>query len=177
MNRNLIVTINSYPNFEFHKQSIESFRFAANRWKCDFYEKTYSEENGFPGKRYIWDKFWILSNFTNYDNVLYIDADCIINSKSPNIFNEIDDVHDFYVVVDGNPGRFEDDFYKNIYSKNFSNKSNEHVLFKTIFNSFNIENYLNNYFNAGVMLFKPKKIKKDIDMFNSFSLYIYRHLL
>lgn len=168
MNRNLLVTINSYPNFEFNKQSIESFRFAANKWGCDFYEKTYSENNGLPGKRYIWDKFWILNNFTNYDNVLYIDADCIINTKSSSIFDEIDDENDFYVVLDGNPGRFENDFYKNIYSKNFSNKSNEHVLFEKMFDGFNIEDYLKNYFNAGMMLFKPKKIKKYIEQLNSF---------
>lgn len=169
MDRNLIVTINNYPYFKHNEESIESFRNAATNWSCDFYEKKSSEDSNLPGLKFMWDKFWILNNFKDYDNVLYLDSDCIINSKSPNIFNEADDRYDLFVVIDGNPGRFKDDFFKNIYSYNFSNKCNEHELFPEIFTNFTVDSYLKNYFNAGLILFKPKKIFKYLDSLNEFT--------
>jgi lipopolysaccharide biosynthesis glycosyltransferase len=159
MERNLIVTLNSYKNFEFNNQAIESMRHAASRWNADFYEKTYFESDELPGKKYIWGKFWIFNNFENYDNVLYLDSDTIINSKAPNIFNEIDNIHDLYVVLDGNPGRFENDFFKKDYVYNFSRKSNSIETFFKKIKNFNEEKYFNKYFNSGVILFNVKKFK------------------
>lgn len=162
---NIIVTINSYPSFEFNKQSIESFRYAANRWNCDFFERINRYDPKYPTKSYIWDKFWVLSNFQNYDSVLYLDSDCIINSISENIFDQVDDEHDVFVVLDGNPGRFKNDFYKKTYSKNFSIKANENIIFHNMFENFNEKNYYDNYFNCGMFLFKPKNMKDYMDSF------------
>jgi lipopolysaccharide biosynthesis glycosyltransferase len=168
MERNIIVTINNYPNFKSNEESIESFRNAATNWSCDFYEKKTHEDSKFTGKKFIWDKFWILNNFKEYDNVLYLDSDCVINSKSPSIFNEVENDYDLFVVLDGNPGRFVDDFFKKKFSVNFSNSSGEHKEFPKIFQKFNIETYLKNYFNSGVMLFKPDRFSKHIKSLNTF---------
>lgn len=158
MERNIIVTLNSYKNYEFNNQSIESMRFAANKWNADFYEKTYFENDDLPGKKYIWGKFWLLDNFDNYDNVLYLDSDIIINSNSPSIFNQIDDSA-LYVVVDGNPGRFKDDYFKKNHSYVFATKANAIKTFTENIKNFNEEIYLKNYFNTGVILYNPKKFK------------------
>lgn len=166
MEKNIIVTINNYPFFKHNEESIESFRNAATNWSCDFFEKKISEDSNLPGIKFIWDKFWVLNNFKDYDNVLYLDSDCIINSKSPSIFNEVDNDYDLFVVKDGNPGRFKDDYFRNVFSKNFSNKINEHELFPTIFKKFTIETYLDRYFNTGLMLFRPKKILKYLNKLN-----------
>jgi lipopolysaccharide biosynthesis glycosyltransferase len=167
MERNIIVTINNYPNFKSNEESIESFRNAATNWSCDFYEKKTHEDSKLPGKKFFWDKFWILNNFKEYDNVLYLDSDCVINSRSPSIFNEVENDYDLFVVLDGNPGRFSDDFFKNIYSKNFSNKANEHNIFINIFKKFNVETYVENYFNAGLMMFNPKRFSKHLESLNN----------
>jgi len=164
--RNLIVTINNYPYFKYGEESIESFRNAATNWSCDFYEKKSSEDPKLPGPKIFWDKLWVLNNFKNYDNVLYLDSDCVINSKSPSIFNETDENNDLFVVMDGNPGRFENDYFRNIFSRNFSNKDNEHELFPKVFKKFTINDYFEKYFNSGLMLFKPKNISKYLNILN-----------
>jgi lipopolysaccharide biosynthesis glycosyltransferase len=168
MKRNLIVTLNSYEEFKYNEQSIESMRHAARRWGADFYEKTYFEDETLPGKKFIWGKFWIFSNFENYDHVLYLDSDTIINSKAPNIFDEIDHIHDLYVVLDGNPGRFENDFFKKTYVYNFSRKSNSIETFLKKIKNFNEEKYFDNYFNAGVVLFNVQKFKPHFNEFLKF---------
>lgn len=161
MKRNLIVTLNSYEEFKHNEQSIESMRHAARRWGADFYEKTYFEDSNLPGKKYIWGKFWLLNNFSNYDNVLYLDLDTIINSRSPNIFDEVNDEDVLYVVLDGNPGnRFKDDYLKKNHSYIFATKSNSVETFTENIKNFNWDSYFNNYFNAGMILYKPKSFKR-----------------
>jgi lipopolysaccharide biosynthesis glycosyltransferase len=166
--RNLIVTLNSYEEFKYNEQSIESMRHAARRWGADFYEKTYFEDENLPGKRFIWGKFWLLNNFENYDNVLYLDLDTIINSNSPNIFNETNDRDILYVVLDGNPGRFKNNFFKKNYSYNFSIRNNSINIFNKIIDFFDEKKYFDHYFNAGIILYKPKKFKPHFEEFLKF---------
>lgn len=168
MVRNLIVTVNAYDKFQFNSQPIESMRNAASRWGADFYEKTYFEHETLPGPRFIWAKYWCLSNFAKYDNVLYLDYDTIINERSPSIFEEIDDMNSLYAVIDGNPGRFEDDFFKKNNVPVFATKRNAVEVFTKNIKNFTIEKYLENYFNTGVMLYKPKQFKPIFDEFLRF---------
>lgn len=169
--KNLIVVMNVCTNEEvWHNKnnSIESIRFASHRWKSDFIELNnikYPEENvdnvSTPGiwRPKIWQLFWIIENFTNYDNVLILDNDVIINSKAPNIFDEIGE-YDMALVLDGNPGRLNNYILDTI-SSNFRDINGCTEYFYTIPN-FDKEKYFMNIYNLGVILLKPKNIIEEL---------------
>jgi len=172
MNNNIIVLMNDYKEFKFNSNVIESLRFASNRWGCTFCEITKLQEPFINEKltisaKLLWNRLLIMENFINYDKVLCIDTDVIINSKSPNIFEELDSDSDLAVVLDGNPGRFKNDFFIKSFVNTILNINIE-VYSKNIPN-FNFEEYSNKYFN-GVVLFNPKNIKENIQKFKNFIL-------
>lgn len=157
--RNLIVVHNAYKNIDFTKQSIESMRYASHRWQCDFHEITQFNFVDAPD-HIFWERLWVFENFLNYEKVLFLDADTIINSKSPNIFDELTTQYDFGAVLDGNPnGRFkhDDNWYRN-HSYNFHSIHNSIEIFEKYIPNFNYKNYWDTYFNAGVFLYRPKKL-------------------
>ena len=169
MENNIIVLLNDYKEFKFNSNVIESLRFASNRWGCTFCEITKLQESineqvSLTAKL-LWNRILIMENFINYDKVLCIDTDVIINSKSPNIFDELDNDNDLAVVLDGNPGRFENDWFKKSIVNTILNINIE-VYNKNIPN-FNFEEYSNKYFNGGVVLFNPKNINKNIQKFKN----------
>lgn len=169
--KNLIVVINVCQNVEtWHQKSnsIESIRLAAHRWKADFIELNqikYEEENlnqiHTPGiwRPKIWQIFWIIENFVNYDRVLILDNDVIVNSKAPNIFDEIGD-NDIAMVLDGNPGRLDNYILNNI-SSHFKD-INDCTRYFCALPGFNKEKYLDNVYNTGVLLYKPVKLYNHI---------------
>lgn len=177
--KKIIVVQNAYDDLEFTKQSIESIRCAAHRWKSNFYEITHFQFPNAP-ENIFWDKLWIFENFRDYDLVLMLDADIVINKDAPNIFDQISSDYDFAAVLDGNPnGRFQ--FDDNWYRK----KSHEfHLLhgsvkiFDKYIPNFDKDLYWKYYFNMGVFLFRPsimypnsQEIKKLL--FNNIEFYNY----
>lgn len=174
--KTIIVVINAYNDINVTKNSVESIRIAAHRWKSDFYEITHFHHPN-AAENLLWQKLWIFKNFTNYDKVLFLDTDIIINSKTPNIFNELTDEYDFAAVLDGNPGgRFEIDDWYRLHSYNFHKINNSIETFEKYIPNFNYDNYWNNYFNVGVFLFRPKsmnKISKELKelLFNNIEFY------
>ena len=185
--KSIIVVINclggNKEKWESNSNSLESIRWASQRWGVDFFEmidvkyKRYNPDNGirnirnsdgicawngFAGTK-MWQLVWIMENFLNYDRVLVIDSDVVINSKAPNPFGLIDD-YDFGGVLDGNPGRFvdyEDDYFRNRFSKRFS-VLNGCLEYLSRIPGFTEKNYWNNYINTGVLLFKTKSMSQHV---------------
>jgi len=156
---NLIVVLNAYDEFRFNSNTVESIRLAANRWKCSFLELTEAKHSELPQFK-LWNKLWMIENLVQYDKVLYIDMDTIINSKCPNIFEELSEDQDMAIVKDGNPGRFQDNFFKIQYVDNIMNFDDAVNVFSKYFKHFNLEQYSEKYFNSGIMLFRPNRLLK-----------------
>jgi lipopolysaccharide biosynthesis glycosyltransferase len=159
MSRNVIVVQNVFDDLNKTRQSIESIRQSAHRWKSHFFEMTEFEfsESSAP---ITWNLWCINDTFKDFDKVAILDPDVVVNSKSPNIFDELTSDYDFCAVLDGNPnGRFsnsghlKDSIVKRVACEPFSlNLFHKHI------RNFSYEKYWNNYFNGGVILFNPKKL-------------------
>jgi lipopolysaccharide biosynthesis glycosyltransferase len=171
MEKRLIVVQNVFDDLKLTEQCIMSMRHASHRWGANFYEICY---NNFPSAvvKLMWSRLWVLENCMEYDKVLMVDPDIIINSKSPNIFDELDDDHDLSVVLDGNPGRFENDFIRNGIVKNISKLHNSIQVFKENIEGFDESKYWSSYFNNGVWVFRPKKMKV---IFEKFKYLVYNN--
>jgi lipopolysaccharide biosynthesis glycosyltransferase len=175
----LIIVSRVFNDFKFNDQSSESIRFAAHRWGVNYLELFTENKNGLNDilRDFISNRFHCFYDFLNYDKILILDPDIVINKNCPNIFNELDEDTDLAVVKDGNPGRFKNYNYENIvdYISNFGIE-----IFEYKIKNFERKKYRENYFNNGVFLFKPKKIlhkinelekliKTDNDFINFFS--------
>lgn len=156
-NKNLIVVQNVFDNLSDTEQSIKSIRYASHRWKSDFYEMCYFKNENSPSYLF-WDRIWAMENFTNYDKVLIVDPDVIINEVSPNIFDLLDDNSDLCVVHNINLGRASTPYLE--YTSLRISKLHDTInLFNKKINNFSDEHYFENYFNMGVFLFKPKSLE------------------
>jgi lipopolysaccharide biosynthesis glycosyltransferase len=160
-NRNLIVVLNAYKNFQDTEQSILSIRNAAHRWDVDFYEMCFFRNSNSPSPL-LWDRIWALENFKNYDKVLVLDADIIINENSPNIFEFLDNSHDLCVVKNVNEDRIDSEFLKQI-SDTAALLHGSIELFQKKIPNFDSSEYLENYFNMGVLLYRPKSLEQIIE--------------
>ena len=179
MSKNIIIVQNVFNDPSITKHSIESIRHAAKRWGADFYElNTIQSPNS--ANPFFWDRLWEYENFTGYEKVLVLDLDVVVNSKAPNIFDELTPDFDFCAVKDGNPGgRFKGSYsFRDSIVKNISTMGNTVEIFQKNIDNFSEEEYWENYFNLGVTLFRPnvisehiKKIKSDI--FNNSEIYDY----
>jgi hypothetical protein len=163
MKKRLIVVQSVFDKIEDFAQSINSMRYAAHRWNTDFLELSYHK---FPNSinKIFWDRNWVYKNFINYDEVLLLDPDAVVNSKAPNLFDELSEF-DFAVVRDGNPdGRFSDaEFLKRSIVKNISHLDNCVDLFDRYIYNFDYKNYWDGYFNNGVVLFKTSSLQAVVD--------------
>jgi lipopolysaccharide biosynthesis glycosyltransferase len=159
-NKNLIVVQNVFEDLSKTNQSIKSIRFAAHRWKTDFYEMCYFKNESSPSSIF-WDRIWAMENFENYEKVLILDPDVIINETSPNIFDLLDENCDLCVVKNFNEGRLSSELFEKI-SNRVSKLHNSLDIFERKIKNFSSENYLKNYFNMGVFLYKPDKLHPEI---------------
>lgn len=164
MSKNIIVVQNVFEDQSLTKQAIESIRHAAKRWGADFYELNTIQ---FPKSTnpFFWDRLWEYENFTDYEKVLILDPDVVVNSKAPNIFDELTSEFDFCAVKDGNPGgRFGDRFsFRDSIVKNISTMGNSVEIFERNIDGFSFEKYWEIYFNLGVTLFRPEVVKPYIE--------------
>ena len=158
MENNIIVVVNSW-NSDWNAwnktlQNIESIRWAAQRWNVDYHELTYNrylkdiETIKVRSGKTIFQRIAIWKTFCQYDKILYIDADTIINTTAPNIFDELTDEYDICGVLDGNPGR-NDDLMN--FSRYISSNNQALEAFSTI-EGFNDKIYFDYYINGGVWL-------------------------
>ena len=159
MENNLIVVSNIFSEFKFNNQNILSIRHAAHRWGCDFLEITHEKLNPkLDGLTVLGQtRFRMMTDFNDYEKVLIVDPDIVINSTSPNIFDELTPEYDLAVVKDGNPGRFQNYDFKSRHVDPFVAPHGIDMFEKYIID-FNFEKYIENYFNIGVFLFRPKQI-------------------
>lgn len=145
--KNILVTLNI--NNILTDNSKSSFLFAADRWQVDFLE---FKENFFTDYYPSFNKFKILESFLDYDRVIFLDADTLINHLAPNPFLTyfgdfcaVKDVHSKNInfILENN---IELDYltpYFNFIRQNIDSKTND--------------DYIINFFNSGVMMFSPSK--------------------
>jgi len=159
MEKRIIVVQNVFDDPNHTTQSIESIRLAAKRWNADFYELNTIQFPDSPNP-FFWDRIWEYENFINYDKVVIVDPDVIINVKSPDLFEELTPDFDICLVKDGNPGgRFPDHaYFKNSISRHCAFLGDTIPIFSRNITGFSEEEYWENYFNVGVNVFYPKKI-------------------
>lgn len=182
MSKNIIVVQNVFDDPSITKHSMESIRHAAKRWGADFYELNTIQFPKSPNP-FFWDRLWEYENFTGYEKVLVLDPDVVINSKAPNIFDELTPEFDFCAVKDGNPGgRFQDRYgFRNSIVRNISTLGNSVEIFEKNIEGFSFEKYWEIYFNLGVTLFRPEVVKPYIEgikkeIFNNSEIYDYVNL-
>lgn len=154
--KNIIVVQNVFDDLSKTAQSIESIRFAAHRWECDFYEISYFKHKDSPSTLF-WDRIWAMENFKNFDKVLIVDPDVIINEEAPNIFDLMEPTTDLCVVHNINRDRASTPYFENI-SLTISTLHNTIDVLKRKINNFSEVTYLENYFNMGVFLYRPKSL-------------------
>lgn len=63
-----------------HAKSRASFEAACERWGCDYKEFTKPIE---PGVHHYWQKAFVIEQLQQYDQVLQLDADMLINIEAP----------------------------------------------------------------------------------------------
>lgn len=169
--KKLIVTFNVEKDFNFNPPpSLESFRYAAYRWECDFLEIKVLDT---PKWTEV-GRFLTLERFSNYDAILMLDYDTVIVGDAPNIFDLYFNTEKISLVKDGNPGRedesfaFDNDLYKNQIVKRISEIDDSISLFESLLFNFNKNTYFDNYVNCGVMLGSPNKFKELFNLIINF---------
>lgn len=179
MSKNIVVVQNVFDDPELTIQSMDSIRHAAKRWGADFYELNTVHHPKAPNP-FFWDRIWEYQFFGQYEKVLVVDPDIVINVKAPNIFDELTPEYDFCAVKDGNPGdRFADPVYlRDSITKRNALVGNTIEIFEKNIEGFTFEKYWENYFNVGVTLFYPERTNqmmkriKDL-IFNNSEIYQY----
>lgn len=168
MENNVVYIINAYPEFKYNSQAIESIRSACNRWGVTFIEKTkndYKNLNNFliPNK-----VFWLFENLNNFDKVLFLDADMVINENCESPFPYLDGF-DICVVKDKQEGRSCELFFDKVREEHILNSNNSIEIFERNIENFKKNTYIEGYFNSGFMLFRPKWF--------SFVYYFYKKII
>lgn len=163
MNKNCILVLNAYPDPEINKNSIESIRIVAKRWNSDFIEINYLEDRGNNiSTKLFFTRFEIIKKFSFYNKILILDSDIIINSKSPNIFDELEE-YELAGVLDGNPSRFPNNWVKETIVRNIINYFNFESFSDIL--QFDQNKYFHYYLNSGVIMCSPSKIKNKLETF------------
>jgi lipopolysaccharide biosynthesis glycosyltransferase len=147
--KNLLLTLNI--NDVLCENSKRSFLNAKNRWGCNFEEIT---ENYFPEYYPSFNKFKIFELFQNYDRILFVDADILIHNSSPNPFELY--FGDFCAVHDVHYDNIEHVLNNNVFLDYLTPYYD--IIKSKIDNNIN-SNFIKNFFNSGVMLFTPSKLK------------------
>jgi lipopolysaccharide biosynthesis glycosyltransferase len=160
---NLIVMSNVFDDYYFNATAIESIRHAAKRWGCNFFElnRFMFISNSISDSIHsnvASNRFWMMKTFKDFDRVLILDPDIVINSSAPNIFTELDG-YDFAAVHNSNPSRNHSHF-KNV--NNFLSGIGIDIFHRYV-PQFDLIEYYKYGFNGGVYLFNPQKISPMID--------------
>lgn len=157
----LVVVPNVFDDFYFNSNAIESIRFACKNWNVNFFElKKFMYVSDKIKNPVTSNRLWMMKYFTNFDRVLILDPDIVINLKSPNIFNELDE-YDFAGVHNANPTRLSTYNHMKCVNDHLSSIGIE-ILQKYIIN-FDKTKYFNTCINGGVYLFKPNKLSNVTD--------------
>ena len=158
MSRDCIIVINAYQNFIRDENSIESIRAAAKRWGADFIEINRLVEKGNSiGKKLFFTRYENLVKLSfSYDRILIIDNDTVVNSNSPNIFDELGD-HEIAGVLDGNTDRFSGNWIKDSIVRHIVNLFDYECLNDAL--KFDRDRHFEKYLNEGVILWNAPKVR------------------
>lgn len=152
---NVIVSFNTKNNPNTISSNVnENIKTACNNWKCEYIR---IEEPLQPSNFHdMFTKLYLPYKVKNFNRCLYLDTDIIIKHDSPNPFKLFDNDDCCYVVKD-----MQQPFLSDIIKQEF--KDNQ--LCKPWYNEckrvlgveLNYQTYNDNFFNAGMFMFTPKK--------------------
>jgi lipopolysaccharide biosynthesis glycosyltransferase len=155
---NLVVVPNVFDDFYWNSNAIESIRYACKQWNANLFElKTFMGTSDKIHSGITSNRLWMMKYFTDFDKVLILDPDIVVNSKSTNIFDELGE-YDFAGVHNANPTRKATYEHMSRVDQYLSSIGID-ILEKYLEN-FNRERYYDYCINGGVYLFNPKKLNK-----------------
>lgn len=154
----LVVVPNVFEDFYFNANAIESIRYACKRWNVNFFElKKFMKVSDKIHNGVTSNRLWMMKYFTDFDRVLILDPDVIVNSSAPNIFDELGD-YDFAGVHNVNPSRIATYEHMSRVNGYLSNVGID--ILKKYLKNLNDVSYYNHCINGGVYLFNPKKLNQ-----------------
>ena len=154
---NIVVVPNVFEDFYFNENAIESIRYACKRWNANFFElKKFMHVSNKIHNGVTANRFWMMKYFTDFDRVLILDPDVIVNSLAPNIFDELGE-YDFAGVHNANPSRVATYEHMNRVDKYLSSIGLD--ILEKYFLNFDKTKYYQTCINGGVYLFNPKKLE------------------
>jgi len=87
---NLVVVPNVFDDFYWNSNAIESIRYACKQWNANLFElKTFMGTSDKIHSGITSNRLWMMKYFTDFDKVLILDPDIVVNSKSTNIFDDL----------------------------------------------------------------------------------------
>jgi|19_taG_2_1085344.scaffolds.fasta_scaffold46638_2 lipopolysaccharide biosynthesis glycosyltransferase len=141
---------------ELSENTQESFTQAANKWSSD--NIVFNDPVQPPGFHDMFTKLFLCNYLHDYDQCIYLDTDMIINSKAPNPFELFNDEECCYVVRDL---QTETVTPKQKYSLKKTRLCGPWyaTLKQIIKTDITKQQFFDNFFNAGMFIFSPKKHK------------------
>lgn len=160
---NCLLTLNL--NNHLTENARSSFQFACQKWKCCYEEIA---ENLVGDQNICFNKLKAVDILSKkYCGILYVDADILIRSDTPNPFELFTDRNFVYAIKDVYP-HYEENWLKNTYRSDvidpWLKKSHEILKLTTNFDSLSSTVY-DWFFNAGVFLCYPSNIQHELNLF------------
>ena len=152
---NVIISFKTKNSPHLISENIEnSINSACNDWKCEYIR---IEESLQPkGFHDMFTKLYLPYKVNNFSRCLYLDTDILIKKNSPNPFELFDNEDCCYVVKDMQQPFLSDEikqeFKNNQLCKPWYNICKDSLKIELDYNTYN-----NGFFNAGMIMFTPKK--------------------
>lgn len=152
---NVIVSFNTINNpNKLSYNAIESVKYACRRWNC---QSLIIEDRLQPNNFHdMFTKLYLPEIVINFHRCVYLDTDVIIKYDAPNPFELFNDDECCYVVKDMQQPFLSDETKQEFKNNQLCKPWYEEC--KRVLNiDLNYQMYNDNFFNAGMFLFTPKK--------------------
>jgi lipopolysaccharide biosynthesis glycosyltransferase len=152
---NVILSFNTKNNpYVISSNVNESIKVACDNWNCKYIRIEESLQS--EGFHDMFTKLYLPYKVTNFDRCLYLDTDILIKHDSPNPFELFDDDNRCYVVKDMQQPFLSDEI-KQEFKNNQLCKPWYDECKRVLGVDLEYKKYNDNFFNAGMFLFTPKK--------------------
>jgi lipopolysaccharide biosynthesis glycosyltransferase len=161
---NAIVSFNTKNNPHVISLNVEeSIKQACYNWDCKYIRiETPLQPNGFHD---MFTKIYLPYQVTQFDRCMYLDTDALIKYNAPNPFELFNDDECCYVVKDMQQS-FLSDETKQEFKNNQLCKPWYEECRRVLNINLDYKQYNDNFFNAGMFLFNPKK-----------HIYLFHHII
>jgi len=161
---NVIVSFNTKNNPHIISSNVEeSIKQACSNWKCKYIRVEDSlQPQGFHD---MFTKLYLPHQVLEFDRCLYLDTDILIKHDAPNPFEMFSNDECCYVVKDMQQSFLSDEIKQEFKNNQLCKPWYDEC--KRVLNiNLNYQQYNDNFFNAGMFLFTPKK-----------HIYLFNHII